>query len=248
MCSLVPAAIRSCRVPLFNSKTLLMGSNMQCLAVFQGDITKALEPLDLSPLKTGFHDQYLIDKYMGNEMIKRACSLEFADGQEKMAYRLYDITRKVQIHPKDLDSLEVRIAKWTIRIRNQIQHCTRCKRDIRSRVQLKERIDKRRKLLKKLRKEDYRKFKWLLEFLKIKYIPHPDYYRKLSKRKRARLEIVKQALAIRREKINTVKERVDAEKAQFQKYKEEVLANVERQLKELEIEQTKLPRKPSVKT
>lgn len=49
-------------------------------------------------------------------------------------------------------------------------------------VQLKELIDKRKKILTKLRRQDYRRFEWILEKLDLVYKAYPSYYHWVTRR------------------------------------------------------------------
>lgn len=48
-------------------------------------------------------------------------------------------------------------------------------KNVKTKVFLKELIDKRKKFLAYLRKWDYRRFEWLLERLNLIYVPQPEY-------------------------------------------------------------------------
>lgn len=68
----------------------------------------------------------------------------------------------------------ISVAKQTVKIRSLQKHMMKFPKDKRSKVILKELIDKRKKFLKYLRRWDYKRFEWLLEKLDIVYRPPPE--------------------------------------------------------------------------
>eukprot|EP00092_Neocalanus_flemingeri_P036103 GFUD01039307.1.p1 GENE.GFUD01039307.1~~GFUD01039307.1.p1 ORF type:complete len:336 (-),score=75.02 GFUD01039307.1:34-1041(-) len=109
------------------------------------------------------------------EDVKRVLSLDFARRRDVMEKLSQEVLKSVQMHPRDFDSLEVRITIATIKIRN-IQHelvqLYPYKNQPVKHV-LTHKISHRRKMLSKLREKDYKKYEWLLEKLNLLYKPMP---------------------------------------------------------------------------
>ena len=63
----------------------------------------------------------------------------------------------------------------TAEIHRLQEHMQNHPRNMRSKVVLKEKIDKRKKYLKRLRTWDYKRFEWILEKLNLIYKPSPEY-------------------------------------------------------------------------
>lgn len=77
-----------------------------------------------------------------------------------------NIMEKFRIHEKDTGSVEVQIALLTQRIKDITMHLKKHKKDIHSRYGLIKLVNKRRKLLKHLRKKDFDKYKEVLQKMK----------------------------------------------------------------------------------
>ncbi len=67
------------------------------------------------------------------------------------------------------------MACLTIRIRNLQKHNAEKRHDVSNRHRLKEMIDRRKSLLKHLRRMDYKRFEWLLEKLDLVYHANVQY-------------------------------------------------------------------------
>lgn len=70
----------------------------------------------------------------------------------------------------------------TATIRRYQEHMEQFPRDKKTLVQLKERIDKRKKFLKYLRRWDYKRFEWVLEKLDLVYKPPPPRYHWITRK------------------------------------------------------------------
>jgi len=110
-----------------------------------------------------------------SEDVKRVLSLEFARRKDVMEKLSKDVLKTVQKHPRDFDSLEVKITMATIKIRNlqhELIHLYPYKNQPVKHV-LTHKISNRRKMLRVLREQDYAKYEWLLEKLNLLYKPMP---------------------------------------------------------------------------
>lgn len=121
-----------------------------------------------------------------DDVTKHLLTLKFGNKDEKLKATQYDFMRDVQRHQYDTGSMEVTIAMLTARIRKaqeELLTTTKGKKKmVRKRVVLQEAIDRRKKLLKHLRRMDYKKFEWLLAKLDILYRPPPRYYRWVTRK------------------------------------------------------------------
>lgn len=191
---------------------------------------------ELEPLKddeTMFVYRGLEDKFKEfPQNYSKVTSLEYADGQEKMAHRIWTMQEKFLNICKYGERSEMIIAQKTIQIRNLKEHCQKNKKDTLARVILLEQIQGRKKELKKLRKRDYKRFIWLLKELNLLYRPHPLYVDLNTRRARMRQYLREETCRIIREKINTVYTRLDSEKENFYTEKEKVLSEIRKDLSE----------------
>ncbi|KAL1491157.1 hypothetical protein ABEB36_011797 [Hypothenemus hampei] len=143
---------------------------------------------DLSQMPSIDKSQYLLEfrrskeLETANDLVKKLFTLEF--NPQKCTQKTYikDQTDKVKSHQLDTESQEVRLARWTSQIRAWQEIMERFPRNKVLKVCLKELIEKRKKHLKLLRKEDYKKFEWLLEQLDVVFKPHPPKYHWITRK------------------------------------------------------------------
>lgn len=81
---------------------------------------------------------------------------------------------KVQRHEQDYRSAESRLAHMTAKIRSMQEVMEKFPRNKRMKVNLKEKIEKRRRFLKFLRRQDYKRYEWVLEKLDLVYKNYPE--------------------------------------------------------------------------
>ncbi|CAG03494.1 unnamed protein product [Tetraodon nigroviridis] len=117
-----------------------------------------------------------------DEVIKRLLSLELACHREKLHLKTEQLVSKVQKDENDRSSMEVRIAILTARIRNYQEHLQKNHKDKANKRRMLMAIDKRKKLLKKLRLVRYDAFEHVCEQLGITYTFPPEYYRRVTRR------------------------------------------------------------------
>lgn len=98
-----------------------------------------------------------------------------------------------------------------------------------------ERIQARNKWLRVLRTLDYEKFEWLLRELKIKHVPVVKYNRKESRQAERKRLAREEGMAIREAKIAEFREKLEEEQLNFLEHREQEMADIEQQLKELGI-------------
>ena len=74
----------------------------------------------------------------------------------------------LKLHDKDTGSTSVQIALLTTRINSLTEHLKIHKKDFSSRVGLLQLVSKRRRLLKYLKREEFKKYKEVLEKLNLR--------------------------------------------------------------------------------
>ncbi|XP_060114177.1 small ribosomal subunit protein uS15m [Heteronotia binoei] len=131
-----------------------------------------------------------IDKV--DEVVKRMLSLEMASKREKVKIKKEQLADKVRRSPNDCGSLEVQIAYLTARIRALQEHLQKHHKDKENRRQMMMVIDRRKLLLKTLRKREYDVFENTCKQLDIEYTFPLPYCRRATRR-----WVVKKALCIR---------------------------------------------------
>jgi ribosome assembly protein YihI (activator of Der GTPase) len=80
---------------------------------------------------------------------------------------------------------------------------------------------------------DYDKFLWLCEELQMKYVPIPQYHRRLSKMATLKKVARDEALRIMKEKMEAFKLKLVKESEEFRSYKEQELMKIEEEIQEL---------------
>ncbi|XP_051843669.1 28S ribosomal protein S15, mitochondrial [Antechinus flavipes] len=121
-----------------------------------------------------------IDKV--DDVVKRILSLEMADQREKMKVKTEHLINKITANPEDTTSLEARVIKLTVRIRNYEEHMQKHHKDKAHKRSLLMTIDQRKKLLKKLRQTNFEMFEKTCKVLGIEYTFPPFYYRPAHRR------------------------------------------------------------------
>ena len=158
--------------------------------------------------------------------VKQILSLEFANAYNTTAFVKKELTKKIQDHRLDLDSLAVGIASLTVSIRNdqeqlneELQRVGKVNR--KRQLSLRGRINARRVLLRYLRQRDYKKFEWLLESLNIVYKPRPFQHEEIQRRvHQARLTAL-WCDELRTHKMSEYKSKLEEEQPNFLREKAE---------------------------
>ncbi|XP_045715191.1 28S ribosomal protein S15, mitochondrial [Phyllostomus hastatus] len=127
-----------------------------------------------------------------DDVVKRLLSLEMANQKEKLKIKQEQLMNKVVANPEDTRSLEARIVALTVKIRNYEEHMQKHRKDKTHKRYLLMSIDQRKKMLKNLRKTNYKVFEKTCKELGIEYTFPPLYYRKAHRR-----WVTKKALCIR---------------------------------------------------
>lgn len=145
------------------------------------------------------------------------------------------VRTKIEIFSFNFFSLQT-VAKLTVEIRNHSRHCLDIKKDKRSKTILHNRIAKRKKYLRLLKEVDEEKFNWILNELKIQYIPiTPESFVKISERDAKRQVVLEEAENIKENKLLELRETLAKEREKFEKEKETELKDIEKRLNKLGI-------------
>ncbi|XP_028326966.1 small ribosomal subunit protein uS15m [Gouania willdenowi] len=137
-----------------------------------------------------------------DDVVKRLLSLELASHSEKLKLKTEQLIAKVQRDENDRNSVEVRVAILTARIRNFQEHLLKHHKDKANKRRMLMAIDRRKKILKKLRLVRYGAFEKVCEQLGITYTFPPLYYRRVSRRWLAKKEFCRRVYkAVQKQKL-----------------------------------------------
>jgi len=133
-----------------------------------GEVDKTKPPIHLEKSKVLSESEQVVQEIL---------SLNFCRKRQITEKVKQTVVKSVQSHNHDNQSLEVKIALLTVKIRNYQQTLIELfpyknqplKHDLTYKIAL------RRNLLELLREKDYRKYEWLLEKLNLFYKPVPHY-------------------------------------------------------------------------
>ncbi|XP_044527430.1 28S ribosomal protein S15, mitochondrial [Gracilinanus agilis] len=110
-----------------------------------------------------------------DDIVKRLLSLEMANQKEKMKIKTEQLLNKMSINPEDTKSLEARVTRLTVKIRNYEEHMQKHRKDKAHKRWLLMSIDQRKKLLKNLRQTNFEVFEKTCKDLGIEYTIPPRY-------------------------------------------------------------------------
>lgn len=173
-----------------------------------------------------------------NETVKKLFALEFAPRKKSMEVYYENVISKIKRHPLDTNSEEVKIARWTGKIRAWQELMERFPRDKRMKVLVSEIIDRRRKHLKELRKVDYKRFEWLLENLNLVYKPTPSDLHKVTRKDSLRKLTQLYCDGIRDERLTQYKLQLQAEQPAFLQEKIRTLEYIREEQQKFNVEVT----------
>lgn len=200
-----------------------------------GDL-KPMPDIDKKQLRIGYRDSK--ELVTANDLVKRLFSLEFAPRKETVELYKNCIQKTVCNHEFDDKSIEVRIARWTGQIRSMQQLMEEYPRNKLVKVHLKELIEKRKKHLKFLRRQDYKKFEWLLENLDIVFKPSPTVYEPVTRKGSLRKLTDKYCEDIKNERLNQYKLQLQEEQPAFLEEKIRMLEFIRQEQRDCSVEVT----------
>jgi len=158
-----------------------------------------------------------------DEVTKKLVSIEFAVRKHRVKAIEREYIAKVQRHKYDFESLEVKIAVITARIRNHLELVKLDWRGAKRRVMLMHMMQFRTKYLKLLRKADYRRFSWLIDTLDLEYRPPPCFPFKVTYKQRFQMLTTDLCRRIRAERVLAYRDQLRSQQTAFLKQKEDTL-------------------------
>ncbi|XP_014279188.1 small ribosomal subunit protein uS15m [Halyomorpha halys] len=187
-----------------------------------GDL-EPLKKVDLKTLAPEFQDLEELKK--ADENVKKLFTLEFLPYKSTVSYLRKEYSDRVKRHEFDTKSPEVRVAKMTADIRDMQRFTEKYPHDKRTKVRLKETIDKRKKLLKKIRIWDYKCFEYIIEKLDLIYKPFPprEVYKRVERKRSMRMLTDTYCQNIVSEKLEKYKAELDSQKVSYLMDKIEIL-------------------------
>ncbi|XP_056413120.1 28S ribosomal protein S15, mitochondrial [Hyla sarda] len=168
------------------------------------------EPSQLDDLPpTMFKKEYLgIKSTEGvDDVVKRLLSLDMASQSDKLKIKIQQLVDKVRRSPDDTTSTEVHIAALTARIENFREHIRNHPKDKANKRRMLMSIDRRKKMLKFLRRTRYDTFEHVCTQLGIEYTFPPEYYRRVTKRWKAKKAFCLQVFKAKKLKENELSQK-----------------------------------------
>jgi len=200
---------------------------------FFGEVDITKPPVELEGSKEFADSEAVVQKIL---------SLEFCRRKDLLKKLKKDVAATVRRHNLDMDSLEVRIAMLTIKIRNYQNDLIErfpyknqpLKHDLTFKIAL------RRSLLEILREQDYRKFEWLLEKLNIVYKSRLEYDDGSVVSRKASIERLTDMWCdeLKKRRLDAYKRSLQLEQPKFLRSKAEKLMHILNEEKELGLEIT----------
>lgn len=198
-----------------------------------GDLS-GLPDIDLSKPPPLFEES---EEYKtANDLVKRVLSLRYQPAQARKQSYVDTVVAKVRRHRLDVKSVEAKIARWTVIIRNMQVHYSKFPHDGKTNASLKEIIDFRKKRLKILRSLDYKKFEWLLEQLDLMYKPPPTKFERVERKKSMKWLTAQYVENVRQKKLDEYKEVLNSRKTEFLQSKLATMKAIIEQEKSLGVE------------
>ncbi|KAJ8290218.1 hypothetical protein GJAV_G00010130 [Gymnothorax javanicus] len=149
-------------------------------AGMKDDIVSQLDDMPGSTLKQEFAAVPLAEET--SDVVRKLISLELASQKEKMHLKQEQMAAKVRLHEHDSSSQAVKVAILTARIRNYREHLHKHPKDKANKRRMLMCVDRRKKLLKRLRSTQYDVFENVCTQLGITYTFPPEYYRRVTRR------------------------------------------------------------------
>lgn len=107
------------------------------------------------------------------------------------------------------------MAKWTAQIRSMQEVMEKFPRNKKLKVILKEKIDKRKRFLRYLRKWDYKKFEWVVEQLDIIYKPYPAEFHWITRKESLQKLVSIHCNKLKQEKLNAYRKKLESQQLEF---------------------------------
>ncbi|XP_032685065.1 28S ribosomal protein S15, mitochondrial [Odontomachus brunneus] len=159
-----------------------------------------------------------------SDIVKTRFMLNFLPYKNISKVKMEKFVNIVQRYDNDTTSPEVKIAYLTGKIYVLREVLIKYPKNSKIRVALKELIDKRRSLLARLRKKDYRCFEYVLEKMNLVYKPFPEPPTQITKKESLTRLTEKYCDKIVQEKLDSYKAELKAQQKDFFAEKAEKLA------------------------
>jgi len=189
--------------------------------IYRTETQESLKTIDLKETKIAYRNCKELET--ASENVKKLLSIEFEPKRYAADEIKLQYMAAIQKHCLDTGSLEATIAALSIKIRNMQIHMKKFVRNKQHGSVLKETIDKRNKLLSRLRKKDYERFEWLTKELNIAYQLPPRFHYRIERKKCIREMTQKYCEDMRIAKLSELREKLKAQQADFLKEKQEKL-------------------------
>lgn len=188
----------------------------EVLPAYKAERSGDLEPLTDIP-DTAFGLDYALSDELKDapESVRKLFSVGFLGRREHSMLVRQEIMGRVRRHKYDELTAETRIARITAQIRCLQDVLEKCSKNKVAKVAAQELIDKRKKLLKFLRRYDYKKYEWLLEKLNIEYKLHPETLHRLSRRESLRKLTEIHCAEVKEKKLNEYRNLLESQQGPF---------------------------------
>lgn len=196
-----------------------------------------IRTVDLDP-KLCKWDADLTELFEGlDDNVRKLFSLETMVNSDLLEVNKQILLKKVQQHPLDFDSREVRIALQTLKVRSLLVNHTAHPRRTAVKVFLIRSIQKRNHMLIMLRKADLPRYEWLVKELGINFTPPlpgvvAERYTRKNELRRLTKEYCEKMVKEKRDEYHA---KLKEEQQSFLKEKEEILAWIAKEEEELGI-------------
>ncbi|KAG5678703.1 hypothetical protein PVAND_008351 [Polypedilum vanderplanki] len=177
-----------------------------------GDLA-SMPKYDLKQSLLYFDNSSLLEN--ANELVKSKFTLELNPGKEEKALYKEELVKKVQRHDQDYGSMEAKLAKMTAIIRYWQVRLKENPKNSRLKTLTKELIEKRKKYLKFLRRDDYKRFEYILEQLELKYVPYPNKFHWIARKEAMRALTKRFCRGIQIERLKEYKATLQAQQLDF---------------------------------
>ncbi|XP_014214438.1 28S ribosomal protein S15, mitochondrial [Copidosoma floridanum] len=185
-----------------------------------------------------------------DDIVKKLVSVEFNGGKSLQRRKIEKAMNMVYRHNQDRGSTEVRFARMTARILRLQNYLETEPHDKKAKNACKELIEKRQKLLKKLRERDYPCFEYILERLNLTFRPgiRPEHRYRAERKSSTKKILQNYCDELVKKKLDTYRKSLEAQQKDFFKDKaeklefirnEEIACGVEPSVTEEEIEAAK---------
>lgn len=177
-----------------------------------GDLEK-MPKLDMTQVHELLRDSKVFQEASAD--VKKMFTFEYTSF--RVAARQYkrDVMKKSRSHVWDTGSFEATIGALTGHIRTMQHHMEQLKKDKVCKVRLLESIGRRTRLLKHLRRMDYKRFEWVLDQLNIIYKPHPTFQHWVTRRSSLRRLTDKHCDRIMSERLEAYKTKLESQQEEF---------------------------------